>query len=53
MNAANRDNQRAAIRHNLEAQAKRNNEEFMRKKEERQQHQEMIEMEKRSSELKA
>ena len=35
MNAANRDNQRAAIRHNLDAHAQRNNEEFVRKKQER------------------
>jgi hypothetical protein len=52
-NAALRDNQRAAVRFNKDSQAERNAREAERLKQERQQHLEMIEMQKKSDELKA
>lgn len=52
-NAAVRDNQRAAVKYNRETQAERNAREAERLKQERAQHQEMIDMQKKSDELKA
>lgn len=51
--ARERDNQRAAIRFNKDDQRNRNAGEADRLKQERMQHQEMIEMQKKSDELKA
>ena len=52
-NAMNRDNQRAAVRYNKDSQVERNAREAERLKQERMQHQEMIDMQKKSDELKA